>query len=84
MAILFAGLVTTYCVLWVVHVKHPVPQPGFSDYKYSLGAHSMTVGVVYSDSPAKEAGLRPGDRCFNAPPAAPTNGSPTQAAPFSS
>lgn len=62
MAILFAGLVTTYCVLWVVHVKRPTPQPGFSDYKYSAGAHSMTVGVVYSDSPAKEAGLRPGDR----------------------
>ena len=62
LAILFAALATTYCGLWVVHVRHPRPRPGFSDYDYSPSAHSMTVGVVYPESPAEQAGLRPGDR----------------------
>ena len=60
-AILFAALATTYCVLWVVHMRHPRLRPGFSDYKYSASACSMTVGVVFPESPAERAGLRPGD-----------------------
>jgi len=62
MVILFAGLATTYCVLWIVHVRHPRPRPGFSDYDYSATAQSMTVGVVFPEGPAEQVGLRPGDR----------------------
>jgi len=61
-AILVAALATTYCVLWIVHVRHPHPRPGFSDYDYSPKARSMTVGVVFRESPAEKAGLRPGER----------------------
>ena len=64
LAILYTALVTTYCVLWLVHVRHPRPRPGFSDYGYSETAHSVTVGVVYPESPAEQAGLRPGDQIF--------------------
>ena len=62
LATLFASLATTYCVLWVVHVRHARPRPGFSDYEYSASTRSMTVGVVFPDSPAEQAGLRRGDR----------------------
>jgi hypothetical protein len=62
LAFLFSALATTYCVLWVVHVRHPRPRLGFSDYEYSASAHSMTVGVVYPNTPAERAGLRTGDR----------------------
>jgi serine phosphatase RsbU (regulator of sigma subunit) len=62
LAILFAACATTYSVLWVLHVKHPVPQPGFTSYEYSAAARSMRVGVVFTGSPAEQAGLRPGDR----------------------
>ncbi len=62
LAILFAALATTYCVLWVVHVRHARARPGFSDYEYSASTRSMTVGVVFPESPAEQAGLRPGDR----------------------
>lgn len=62
LAILFAALATTYCVLWVVHMRHPRSLPGFRDYEYSATAHSMTVGAVFPNSPAEQAGLRSGDR----------------------
>jgi sigma-B regulation protein RsbU (phosphoserine phosphatase) len=62
LAVLFAVLATTYCVLWIVHVRHPRPQLGFSDYEYSASAQFMTVGVVVPGSPSEHAGLRPGDR----------------------
>lgn len=62
LAILFAALATTYSVLWVAHISHPRPQPGFTSYEYSAGAHSMKVGAVLPNSPAEQAGLRPGDR----------------------
>ena len=61
-AILFAALATTYCVLWVVHVRHPRLRPGFGHYEYSPTARSMTVGTVFPGGPAEQAGLRPGDR----------------------
>jgi len=62
LAVLFAAATTTYSFLWVLHVKHPTPQPGFTSYEYSAAAHSMWVGSVFSGSPAEQAGLRPGDR----------------------
>jgi serine phosphatase RsbU (regulator of sigma subunit) len=62
LAILFAALATTYCVLWIVHMRHPRPQLGFSDYEYSASAQSMIVGVVFPESRSEQAGLRPGDR----------------------
>src|SRR5262245_58683340 len=62
MAILFAAVVTTYCVLWVVNVRHPRPRPSFSDYQYSPTARSMTVGTVFPGGPADLAGLQRGDR----------------------
>ena len=62
MAVLFAAASTTYSILWVLHVKHPTPQPGFTNYEYSAAARSMWVGTVLSGSPADQAGLRPGDR----------------------
>ncbi len=62
LAILFAALATTYSVLWVMHVRHPRPQPGFTSYEYSAADRSMRVGAVFPDSPAEQAGLRPGDR----------------------
>ena len=62
LAILFAALVMTYGVLWVIHVRHPRPQPGFTNYEYSPGARSMRVGGVFPETPAEHAGLRPGDQ----------------------
>jgi hypothetical protein len=62
MAILFAAVVTIYCVLWVVNVRHPRPRPSFSDYEYSPTARSMTVGTVFPGGPADLAGLQRGDR----------------------
>ncbi len=62
LAILFAASATTYSVLWVLHVKHPTPQPGFVSYEYSTATRSMIVGVVLPGSPAEEAGLRTGDQ----------------------
>ena len=62
LAILFAAFVTTYSVLWILHVKHPTPQPGFMSYEYSAATRSIKVGEVLRGSPAEQAGLRPGDR----------------------
>jgi phosphoserine phosphatase RsbU/P len=62
LAILFAAATTTYSVLWVLHVRHATPQPGFASYEYSAATCSMTVGPVFAESPAEEAGLRSGDR----------------------
>ena len=62
LAILFAVLATTYCVLWLVHMRHPRPRLGFSDYEYSASTRSITIGVVFPESPAERAGLRSGDR----------------------
>jgi serine phosphatase RsbU (regulator of sigma subunit) len=62
LAFVFALLATAYSVLWIVHVRHPRPQPGFSEYRYSAANRSMTVGSVYPESPAWRAGLRPGDK----------------------
>src|SRR5579859_6239085 len=58
----FSAAATAYCVLWMAHVRQPHPRPGFSDYDYSPNACSMTVGVVFPQTPAEKAGLRPGDR----------------------
>ena len=62
LAILFAVLAATYSLLWVMHVRHPRPQPGFTSYEYSASARTMKVGVVLDHSPAEQAGLRSGDR----------------------
>jgi serine phosphatase RsbU (regulator of sigma subunit) len=35
LAFLFAALAATYSILWILHVRHPQPQPGFSTYEYS-------------------------------------------------
>lgn len=61
-AILFATFATTYSVLWIISVRHPNPQPGFTNYQYSAAMRSMVVGDVLPGSPAEEAGLRRGDR----------------------
>ena len=62
LVVLFAAATTTYSMLWVLHIKHTTPQPGFTDYEYLAAARSMRVGTVWSGSPAESAGLRPGDR----------------------
>ena len=62
LAILFAVMVTTYSVLWLVQLRRPARQPGFTNYEYSPATRSITVGAVFPESPAEQAGLRPGDR----------------------
>lgn len=61
LSILFAAIVTTYAVLWVIQIRHSGPQPGFTNYEYSADARSIKVGTVFPQSPAEQAGLRPGD-----------------------
>lgn len=61
LAILFAALAATYSILWVTHLKFARPQPGFTNYEYSAAARSLRVGAVLAESPAEQAGLRPGD-----------------------
>jgi hypothetical protein len=62
LVILFTLCATTYSVLWIHQIKHPTPQPGFTNYRYSAATSSMTVGEVPPGSPAAKAGLRPGDQ----------------------
>jgi hypothetical protein len=62
LAFLFAALATTYSILWIPHVRHPQPQPGFSTYEYSASSRCMWVGFVSPGSPAAQAGLHSGDQ----------------------
>jgi serine phosphatase RsbU (regulator of sigma subunit) len=62
LAIVFAALATTYCALWLVHMRHPRPRLGFSNYEYSASTRSITIGVVFPESLAQQAGLQTGDR----------------------
>jgi len=61
-AYLFAALATSYALVWIGHIRHAQPGPGFTEYEYSQTTRSMTVGAVIPRSPADQAGLRPGDQ----------------------
>ena len=61
-AYLFAALATSYALVWIGHIRHAQPGPGFTEYEYSQPTRSMTVGAVIPRSPADQAGLRPGDQ----------------------
>src|SRR5215471_1045914 len=62
LAILFAVCATTYSVLWIIQIKHSIPQHAFTNYDYSAAVGSMTVGEVIPGGAAEKAGLRAGDR----------------------
>jgi len=62
LAFLFAALATTYSILWIFHVRHPQPQPGFFTYEYSALGRCMWVGILSPGSPAAQAGLHSGDQ----------------------
>ena len=62
LAILFAAAFTLYSVLWVFHVSRWAPGPGILSYEYSATDRFIRVDEVLPESPAEQAGLRPGDR----------------------
>jgi len=62
LAVAFSASLLVYTALWfVVSTPEPKVQLGYDDTYQPLD-HAQLITVVYKDSPAEKAGLRPGDR----------------------
>jgi sigma-B regulation protein RsbU (phosphoserine phosphatase) len=62
LAVAFSASLLVYTALWfVVATPEPKVQLGYDD-TYQPLEHAQLITIVYKDSPAEKAGLRPGDR----------------------
>jgi sigma-B regulation protein RsbU (phosphoserine phosphatase) len=65
LAVLFGGATFLYCLLWIYNNNwEPSVELGY-DAEYVPKEHCQVVTKVEPDSPAEEAGLRPGDKIRN-------------------